>query len=173
MVAVKHDLKMHGLPQTFQRTFVPAGQDPIVALQKLLQLDVTSLGLSVQLSKSGRLEAIALSANNAVVLIDINKYHSKTLRSIASVLHDDSRPLCAFSMARLALYIRDGIGLDVLGVDLSTLRSEFTRKPDSPAQSIEALSPDVDGFAINALWDDSMCVKDHKSLAIRAWLSGL
>lgn len=142
--------------------------------QRLADAQTVAFGLSVKLSRSGKLEYVAFATPEQVYLMKVEKTDGPpSAMNLRSILNGSRFTLAGFEMAKLALDIHRGLEHRVRGVDLSTLLSASTRRPWSPSTFVvERLSSAARRLDIEKLWEgDPEC--GFREVCLRAWLSAM
>ncbi|KAI0915361.1 hypothetical protein AcV5_003854 [Taiwanofungus camphoratus] len=143
-----------------------------VAAQLLCDLVPAVLGMAIQLSKEGTIDAVAFATESRIFLVVVDSHVATSTRpkcaGFAAVFANAACPLAGFGMARLALHIHRDLGYHSQAVELGTLFSVSTRKPWSPSRVVsERIYPDVNRHAIHALFYGH----NERDTCMRAWIS--
>lgn len=139
------------------------------------------IGVSYHISETGKPDFICLASSTHAFTISVgsemrtgSKNFAALLRSGGVTSHDISEispTLClvGFGMARIAIQVRQATGLQIKGVDLSSLSNSW--EPLAPSKFIaDRVDAKVDRFAVARLWmgDETSAERD---IVLQAWLA--
>lgn len=140
------------------------------------------VGVSYTISSTGYVDTLALANINSVFCVDFHHHPSQLTKDFKELLAAggasstaDGKEWClvGFSFARTAVQIHQATGLRIRGVDLSTLFSRDTSKPDHPAAIVQKrISKSVDSWSITSLWTGPHSQTDAAyQISLQAWLA--
>lgn len=103
------------------------------------------------------------------------KNQSDATSVLDGLLSNEATPLVGFGMARLAMHLRAGLNLNVVGVDIPTLFPD-RNAATSPGFCVRTIRSNADGFKVDQLWSsvhisDDVSDNDWNYLSMRAWIS--
>jgi hypothetical protein len=132
------------------------------------------LGVDIQLSSRGSLEAVAFSTYEEVYIVSVEgdtykRRQSEDFKAFKALLRG-SCLLIGFEMDKIALQLASSFCFHVPGIDLSTLLSRKTKIPWLPSKLVEKMisNAKTKGSQIDDLWVSS---GDWRDLCIRAWIA--
>ena len=145
------------------------------ATRHLQECNEHCFGVAIRQSDNGFVDSLALATTRQVFVISVEADSSRGIylsdQPFRNLLEGGAGILVGFEMAKIALHLRRDLGLNVNGVDLSTLFSPDTRKPWRPSQVLaKALSRSVSIFEVDGLWN-SGAEQGTRTLCLRAWVS--
>ncbi|KAG6918475.1 hypothetical protein DXG01_014102 [Tephrocybe rancida] len=129
------------------------------------------VGLAMQRGPTGRLERLALSTLNEVLVINMDDDKPLLTRDkpFEDLLRGNMCTLVGFDMGRLALRIAHDLKLQVRGIDLSTAFRANNWGPPFPSDVLKnKVFPNVDIALVDGMWIDE---QGPRELCLRAWLS--
>lgn len=131
------------------------------ALAHLSRTEASILGISLRMNNDGDIEAVALSTTTQVYLLSARV--ASRARGRLSRLFCGDALLVGFTMAEVALSMKRELGCHIAGVDLSTLFSEGTIDPSTPATIVHERLFQGDVSRVREIWDrdlgDNVCLR--------------
>jgi len=128
--------------------------------------DADTIGISYHISETGNPDFICLASLTHAFIISVGPRMRTGTKSFATLLRSC---LVGFGMARIAIQVRQATGLQVKGIDLSSLSNSW--EPWSPSRFIaERVDTKIDRFAVARLWmgNENSAEKD---IVLQAWLA--
>lgn len=173
-----------GLKSTFART----ANELTLELKAMVSSNskvVKVVGISILLTVDGQLEAVALAAQDKIVVfyprnVKESKHSIEGCSAFTSLLtdHDHGSWLVSFGMTRVAFHIRGNLKVHVRGVEIADafLLEDRTLSPGAIIK--DHIDPCADSFMVNRVWDPvTEETKDDperlQNLCLRAWLAAL
>ncbi|OCH91054.1 P-loop containing nucleoside triphosphate hydrolase protein [Obba rivulosa] len=148
---------------------IPSKGETDVA-RRLSESGPETLGVALQLSQTGQLDAVAFATSSRVYFVPAETMCTDTaMKGLEAFFSESSSCILAgFGMARLALHIHRCTGVHMRAVDLSTLLSISTRESWPPSKVVyERMDSQVNRSRINALW----LAQGDINICLRAWIS--
>jgi len=125
--------------------------------------DVDTIGISYHITETGNPDFICLASLTHAFVISVGPGMRAGSKTFAALLQ--SR-LVGFGMARIAIQVRQATGLQVAGIDLSSLSNSWELW--SPSKFIaERVDTKVDRFAVARLWMGY----EERDIVLQAWLT--
>lgn len=132
-----------------------------------------TIGISIQLSNRGNLDAIVLSTGPYVhyVSCDDEEVDEENF-FLSKLLNSQFGTIVGFNMARLAIHIYRALGVNSSGVDLSTVHPDCRTRLWNPSELVlRKLYPHVDKHKLDSLWYGKNGDTASRDACLRAWIS--
>ncbi|TDL27109.1 hypothetical protein BD410DRAFT_879572 [Rickenella mellea] len=166
------------LPRQLKWRVVTIAQDISEQILSFSKLPIPAFGIAKHINLKGKLEAFAVAGGDEVLVLVVKtglKRSSANFRAL-SQMFEGPIPLAGFSMARMAILLSEFLHIPILkGIDLSTLQTNSTWKPWSPAKCVHKTVGGESGSPkITDLWDGLHEGEGiWKAVAMRAWISAI